>query len=259
VERCIPYIMQVKILLAGESWISASTHLKGFDFFSSTYYATGGDFLIAALKSAGFDVTHYPNHEAARSFPLRIDELRQYGAIILSDIGSNTLLLPPEVFLEGKRVPNRLELLKEYVSEGGGLVMAGGYLSFQGIYGSARYHRTPIEEVLPVSLLAIDDRIEKPEGISPCVVKKDHPITKDVAHAWPYLLGFNEVRVKEHGEVLATVADHPLLVAGLFGKGRAVAWTSDVGPHWCPKEFVDWPGYRQLWQQIIAWVASING
>ena len=53
--------------------------------------------------------------------------------IILSDIGSNTLLLPPEVFLEGKRVPNRLELLKEYVSQGGGLVMAGGYLSFQGI------------------------------------------------------------------------------------------------------------------------------
>ena len=95
--------------------------------------------------------------------------------MILSDIGANTLLLSPEVFLEGKRVPNRLELIKEYVAQGGGLVMAGGYLSYQGIYGSARFHRTPIEEVLPVSMLAIDDRIEKPEGIHPSVCQEGSP------------------------------------------------------------------------------------
>jgi hypothetical protein len=23
--------------------------------------------------------------------------------------------------------------------------------------------------------------------------------------------------------------------------------------HWCPKEFIDWPGYTRLWRQIIAW------
>ena len=28
--------MEAKVLLAGESWITTSTHLKGFDFFSST-------------------------------------------------------------------------------------------------------------------------------------------------------------------------------------------------------------------------------
>jgi uncharacterized membrane protein len=156
--------MEAKVLLAGESWITTSTHLKGFDFFSSTHYATGGDFLIAALSAGGAEVTHLPSHDAAKSFPLELGKLQEFSVIILSDIGSNTLLLPPEVFLEGKRVPNRLELLKEYVSQGGGLVMAGGYLSFQGIYGAARYHRTPIEEVLPVTMLSIDDRVEKPEG-----------------------------------------------------------------------------------------------
>ena len=249
--------METKILLVGESWVSTSTHLKGFDFFSSTYYATGGDFLIAALVSAGVQVTHLPSHEAAKSFPFELGKLQEYNAVILSDIGANTLLLPPEVFLEGKRVPNRLELIKEYVSQGGGLVMAGGYLSFQGIYGSARFHRTPIEEVLPVSILAIDDRIEKPEGINPTVAKKDHPITEGLDETWPYLLGFNEVQPKESSEVLALVGEHPLLVTGSFGKGRAVAWTSDIGPHWCPKDFVDWPGYGQLWQRIIAWAASI--
>src|ERR1700737_4581954 len=168
--------METKVLLVGESWVSTSTHLKGFDFFSSTYYATGSDFLTAALVSAGIQVRHQASHEAAKSFPFELGELQQYNVVILSDIGANTLLLPPEVFLEGKRVPNRLELIKEYVSQGGGLVMAGGYLSFQGIYGTARFHRTPVEEGLPVSLLAIDDRIERPEGVHPSGVRKDHPI-----------------------------------------------------------------------------------
>jgi uncharacterized membrane protein len=248
--------MEIKVLLAGESWITTSTHLKGFDFFSSTHYATGGDFLVAALSAGGMTVTHLPSHEAAKAFPLELAKLQEFSVVILSDIGANTLLLPPEVFLEGKRVPNRLELLKEYVSQGGGLVMAGGYLSFQGIYGSARYHRTAIEEVLPVSMFSIDDRLEKPEGVIPQVTGTAHPITKDLGHDWPYLLGFNEVQAKQGAEVLATVGEYPLLVAGTFGQGRAVAWTSDVGPHWCPKDFVEWPGYNRLWQQIVTWAAA---
>ena len=249
--------MEPKVLLAGESWITMSTHLKGFDFFSSTNYATGGDFLVAALSLGGMEVTHLPSHDAAKVFPLELPKLREYAVIILSDIGSNTLLLPPQVFLEGKPVPNRLQLLKEYVSQGGGLIMAGGYLSFQGIYGSARYQRTPIEEVLPVSMLSTDDRVEKPEGVIPHLTRNDHPITKGIGQDWPYLLGFNEVKAKTGGEVLATVDEYPLLVAGSFGKGRTVAWTSDVGPHWCPKDFVDWPGYNQLWKQIVEWAASL--
>jgi uncharacterized membrane protein len=248
--------MDAKVLLVGESWVSGSTHFKGFDFFSSTYYATGGDFLVSALQGHGFWVVHQPSHEAARWFPFELDKLVSYDAIILSDIGANTLLLPPEVFLEGKRVPNRLELIKEYVLGGGGLVMAGGYLSFQGIYGSARYHRTPIEAVLPVTLLPTDDRIEKPEGINPRVATRSHPITQDMEDTWPYLLGFNEVMANDNADILATVGDYPLLVAGSFGKGRSVAWTSDIGPHWCPKEFVDWPGYGQLWRQLIGWVTG---
>jgi uncharacterized membrane protein len=248
--------MQAKVLLAGESWVSTSTHFKGFDFFSTTYYEVGSQSLIAALGSAGIEVTHQPSHEAARSFPLDVGELQAYDVVILSDIGANTLLLPPEVFLQGKRMPNRLEIIKEYVRAGGGLVMAGGYLSFQGIYGSARYHRTPIEEVLPVSLLSVDDRVEKPEGISPHIIKKNHPITLGLDGDWPYLLGFNEVKAKENADVLAAVGEHPLLVAGSFGKGRSIAWTSDIGPHWCPTDFIQWPGYRHLWPRIIAWAAS---
>ena len=39
----------VRVLLAGESWVSNSTHYKGWDFFSSTVYETGIKELQAAL------------------------------------------------------------------------------------------------------------------------------------------------------------------------------------------------------------------
>jgi uncharacterized membrane protein len=109
---------------------------------------------------------------------------------------------------------------------------------------------------LPVTLLAVDDRVEKPEGINPTVKKTEHPIMQGVDGNWPYLLGFNEVKPKERGEVLAMVDEYPLLVTGSFGNGRSVAWTSDVGPHWCPKEFVEWPGYTRLWRQTVMWAAQ---
>ena len=44
--------------------------------------------------------------------------------------------------------------------------MIGGYFSFQGIDGKARWRNTPVEEALPVSCLAYDDRLEIPEGFS---------------------------------------------------------------------------------------------
>ena len=46
-------------------------------------------------------------------------------------------------------MPNRLKLIREYVRGGGGLAMIGGYFSFQGINGGARYRGTAVEEVLP--------------------------------------------------------------------------------------------------------------
>jgi uncharacterized membrane protein len=248
--------MNTNVLLVGESWNSTSTHIKGFDFFSSSYYATGGDYLIAALRERGIDVRHLPSHEAAKDFPFAVEALRQFDAIILSDIGANTLLLPPETFLEGKRRPNRLEVIKDYVLKGGGLVMAGGYLSFQGIYGAARYRNTAVADVLPVSILPIDDRIETPEGTIPEIANRSHFITQGLGEEWPFLLGFNEVELRGNAELLVRVGKYPLLAVDTFEEGRSVAWTSDIGPHWCPKEFVEWNGFGEIWAKIIRWVSK---
>ncbi len=35
-----------------------------------------------------------------------------------------------------------------------------------------------------------------------------------------------------------------------------MAWTSDIGPHWLPRSFAEWEGYRRLWLQCFTWLAG---
>jgi uncharacterized membrane protein len=138
----------------------------------------------------------------------------------------------------------------------------GGYYSFQGINGGARYHRTPVEEVLPVTMLPYDDRVEVPEGFRPelAVGEGEHRILTGLGGKWPLLLGYNEVQIKQAEGVQllactpADVGGHPLLATGAYGEGRTLVWTSDIGPHWLPEEFAHWEGYRRLWTQALDWL-----
>ena len=253
---------RTRVLLAGESWTSTATHIKGFDQFATVSFHLGAEPLVAALAGSRFELTYMKAHEAAADFPLTLAGLDAYQAVILSDLGANTLLLHPDVWFKGQPVPNRLRLLREWVAGGGALLMIGGYYSFQGINGGARYHRTPVEEVLPVDCLPYDDRVEVPEGFAAELVEPEHPILEGLGGAWPLLLGCNEVRLKQRADVRllarlpADQGGHPLLVAGTYGKGRTLAWTSDIGPHWLPQAFADWPGYAQLWRQALSWLTG---
>lgn len=246
----------IRILLAGESWVSNSTHFKGWDFFSSTVYEVGTEYLEKALRTDGFSFQHMPGHIAAVSFPTSLDELSAYDVIILSDIGANTLLLHPNTWQRGQTMTNRLKLLQTWVENGGGLAMCGGYLSFSGIYASAKYYRTPIETILPVNIHTFDDRVEAPEGIIADVVDPTHPIVSSINSVWPALLGYNELTLKPDSHLLAKAGDHPLLAVRSVGQGRTLIWASDIGPHWCPQPFLQWDGYARLWQQSIRWLAQ---
>ena len=245
-----------KILIAGESWTVHSIHQKGFDSFTTTEYAEGVKWLKDALDSGGYDIEYQPAHVAATDFPSTLEELNIYDCVVLSDIGTNTLLLHPETFGSSRALPNRLEVIADYVRHGGGLVMIGGYLTFQGIDAKARYRGTPVEDVLPVMIDSLDDRSEQPQGIKPVVVDVNHPIVRGIETEWPILLGYNRVTPKDDSSLIVTVGHDPLVVASSIGKGRSVAFTSDCGPHWAPPAFVEWIGYAKLWQQIIGWASG---
>ena len=245
-----------KVLLAGESWVSAVVDHKGFDPFPHTQVHIGCEKLIEVLEKGGHQVTHLRAHDVAEFFPLTLEELDEYDVVILSDIGSNSLLLPPQVFERGIPAPNRLKLLAEWVRGGGGLMMAGGYLSFQGFQAKANYAGTPLEDVLPVRIHRWDDRVETPEGVHGVLTDQDHPITAGLDHEWPILLGYQELIARDDADVLATVDADPLLVSRDVGSGRTVAFASDISPHWAPESFMQWEGYSQLFNGCVNWLAA---
>ena len=105
------------ILLVGESWTSSATHYKGWDQFSSTTFHLGAKDLIKSVESEEIKIDYMTAHEAAESFPSKLENLKIYDGIIFSDVGSNTILLHPKVWVDGETFPNRLQLVKEYVKE----------------------------------------------------------------------------------------------------------------------------------------------
>ena len=72
----------------------------------------------------------------------------------------------PDTFAKSKKMPNRCQVISDYVKAGGALLMVGGYMSFSGIDAKAKYGRTPLQQALPVLCLETDDLMEHPE---------DHP------------------------------------------------------------------------------------
>lgn len=245
-----------RVLFAGESWSILTVHTKGFDSMATSSYEEAGGPFIAALERSGHVVHYQPSHVAAQHFPASLAELEQFDVVVLSDIGSNTLLVSPETFLTSKVSPNRLAVLRDWIAAGGGFAMVGGYLSFTGLQGKANYRATPLAEALPVELEVGDDRQETPQGGVTKLTGTSHSITKGMDAQWPSLLGFQRLVAKPQAEVLATVEGWPLLVAGRHGQGRVLAFASDIAPHWAPPEFVGWPGYGQLWGRAAAWLAG---
>lgn len=246
-----------KVLLAGESWISSTTEYKGYDSFSSTKLEIGCVHFLEEMRRQGHDVHHLLAHDVPEKFPWTREELDNYDVIILSDIGLNSFVLPNEVFVGGNPVANRLTILKEWVLDGGSLMMAGGYLSFGGFEGKAHYHESPIEDILPVKILPYDDRIEAPEGVR-MVEKCSNLITKNLGE-FPVILGYQKIQPKKDSRVLIEVESSPLLVVGNAGSGRTLAYATDIAPHWASQDFMEWKNYGTFFSRCVNWLTGVLG
>lgn len=245
-----------KILIAGESWVTHSIHIKGFDTFNTCAYEEGVKWLRDALEEGGYEVTFLPNHVAPEQFPNTMEEIKKYDVVILSDIGSNTLLLPNATFTKSQRNTNRCELIKEYVENGGAFCMIGGYMSFTGIDAKSRYGETAIADILPVKMIDKDDRVELPQGVYPTVVDKNSDIMAGIDEEWPHFLGYNKTIACSCGKVIATINGDPFISVGEFGKGKSAVFTSDCAPHWGPTEFINWKYYNKFWINLANWLTK---
>lgn len=255
---------KIRVLYVGDSGITIGAVSASSNF---TYDQRGVGVEIAAQKildawrkNPRYEVSYLTGWDALAKFPETPEALAAYDVVILSDVDSDSLVLyPPERSARAPMGPNRLKSIREYVRQGGALLMIGGYATFTGRHNAGNYHGTPVEEALPVNCLGQDDdRMETPEGVTVDVKKADHPILRGID--WspsPIFNGYNRLEVKQGAQVLASFKEtgDPLLVVWKFGKGRSMAFASDIAPHW-GAGFQDWKYYEQFWNQALEWLGT---
>jgi len=250
---------EIKVLFAGEAIYTLQTIYKGWDSFSMGRYFEHGGAFINALAQNGINYDYIPTNKVAEEFPWTLDELKKYDVVVVSDVGSSTFLISNRTMM-GEKTPNRLKLIERYVAEGGGFLMWGGYLSFTGLHGKAFYKRTPVEKLLPVTLMDTDDRVEVPEGFLPKIVQKDHPVLSGIPEKWEgWFLSYNRLIPKEGSTVLAVIEEYdndPFLVVGEYGKGRSMASAVDCAHHGAAPPFLSWEHTPQLYANMVRWCAG---
>ncbi|MCD4656618.1 MAG: glutamine amidotransferase [Planctomycetes bacterium] len=252
---------KIKVLYIGDSEIVMSRYIIGADVFEATNFNDNGHFFRDAMaKIPNIELKHINPHDVPLQYPKTMEELTTFDVIIFSDVGYNSMIFypglkPPYEYPLG---PDRVKMVKEFVAQGGGFIMVGGYVSFSGLNAIARYHGTPIEEILPVAISPYDDRVEVTDGFTFNVIDNNHPITANIPwNAGKFTLcGYNKVTLKEGAKLLAEYNNDPFIACGEYKKGRTAIFASDFAPHWVG-DFKDWEYYPHFFGQMIKWVANV--
>jgi len=156
-----------------------------------------------------------------------------------------------------------LDGIAEYVREGGAFAMIGGDQSFS----SGDYAGTPIEDILPVSLLppgptAVD---ETPVKLILNDAGLRHPVTElssTAAASWaklPDLPGLNTTGPLKGGgqTLLQSNQGRPVLVVGEAGRGRVMALLTDSSWYWsfvAAGQSLGPRAYETFWHSAIRWL-----
>ncbi|OPZ30362.1 MAG: hypothetical protein BWZ02_00807 [Lentisphaerae bacterium ADurb.BinA184] len=142
--------------------------------------------------------------------------------------------------------------LADYVKQGGGLLMLGGYYAF-----GDEYRGTQLDEVSPVAFSPSPDRRHEPAGAA--VTPGPQAAELGVATPMPdtgraYWL--HEVTAKPEARVFLTSGGRPLLVGGACGRGRVAVFAGSVmgEPVEGQTPFWEAPGWPALLAGTVAWL-----
>lgn len=187
--------------------------------------------------------------------PLNVD-FSKYDLILLGDIDSSAIH------------PENLAAIRQRVSQGAGLLLIGGYHSFD----AGGYGNTSLAPAFPVEIVKgrsqvfdapVDPAFQTSE---PTRLKllTEHPITSlapepDNQKLWDNLkplLSINRLgkpRVAPGVQVLAaSEKNEPILVTGEFGNGRVLAFAGDTTYQWWLSG--DQQIHKQFWRQAVLWL-----
>lgn len=243
-----------KVLIVGEFWVKNIIYIKGFDMFVIIYYEEVVKWLKEVIEFGGYEIVYMFVYVVVDSFLYKLEELNEYDCIILFDIGFNMFLLFNSIFIDCNSNLDRFELIKEYVNNGGVLIMVGGYMLFIGIDVKVRFGEIVIKDVLLIIMIDKDDRVEKLVGIILEVIDFEYLVLKGILIEWLKFLGYNKIVVRDNCFVLVIIGGDLFVVVGEFGKGKFVIFSFDCVFYWGLKEFIDWKYYNKLWVNMFDWL-----
>jgi hypothetical protein len=170
------------------------------------------------------------------------EEMRRFSVIVIANLDA------PAVN------PERVKMIREFVSQGGGLVVLGGYWA----YSRGAYDGTPLAEMLPVTFPPENRIPSNPGGlVLHAAPHATWQLPSDFA-AQPAAFYVQTLAPKAGSDVQLLAGDKPAVVSGTFGKGRVVAFAltangdapAGVVPFW------DWPQWPQFMGRAIDWAAG---
>jgi uncharacterized membrane protein len=194
-----------------------------------------------------------------RNWPIdltREHNFAQYDAFILGDVDAAALS------------PNTFAGIRQRVESGAGLMLLGGYHS----YDAGGYVTTPLAPLFPVALTAgrrqafeapIDPGFHLP-GPIPFIPIVPHPITQlapepentEIWKGLKPLMSVNRLgrpRLAPGVQVIAAGPENqPLLVTGEAGRGRVLAFAGDSTYQWWMQG--QQLRHKQFWRQAILWL-----
>jgi hypothetical protein len=170
------------------------------------------------------------------------EELQRYSVVVIANLDAPAL------------TPERLQVFREFVEQGGGLVVLGG----EWTYSRGAYGGTPLEEMLPVTF-PDEHRIPAAPAGLPLMAGPQATWKLPFDFAKKPAAYFVQSLVPKPGSTVQLLGgDKPVFISGTFGKGRVVACalsaTSEPPPGSMP--FWDWPDWPRLLGHAIDWAAS---
>ncbi len=196
------------------------------------------------LYGPGTDMPRVKRGEEPGEFPDSHLAISKYDAIVLGEV-------PPEQF-----TPDDAELLREFVTRGGGLIAIDGrYGGMKMLAGES------LPDLIPVEYL--DESPMRLKSIRPRRMGLDHPVLnlwgekKQLAEFWERLPApptAPRVRAPEGSEVWADAVaidghESPWLITRLFGAGRVFYFSTDQTWRWRYK--VADRFHARFWNQLL--------
>jgi uncharacterized membrane protein len=195
--------------------------------------------------------------ELRDGFPRTAEELFDYRAVILDDVGV-------EFFSH-----DQMELLRRFVAErGGGFLMLGGQESFQ----RGEFDRTPIGRMLPVYLDRVAQNqtrskiyfnLTREGWLQPWARLRDNEQDEQQRlSTMPEFRVLNRLgAVKPGASVVATVGNDPdvqfpALVVQRYGGGRSAALTVGDVWRWGMKQPEMRDDMNKFWRQMLRWLVA---